>query len=154
MKNFLQLTLWIISFQAMGYIIGLVSRNDLSSWYVRIQKSTLTPPNYIFPIAWTTLYVILAICGWLIFQKYSASPKILKYLFIIGMLLNWLWTPIFFNLHWVWTAFIIIDLMILTTLGIIIISYTALPLVSYLLVPYFLWLVFASYLNMIICVNY
>jgi translocator protein len=55
---------WILLLQAVGAFTGFFTRGDIRGWYKNIKRSPLTPPNYVFPIAWTTLYILIAIAGW------------------------------------------------------------------------------------------
>lgn len=68
-KTHLSLILWIVALTAIGGGIGSLTKPEISAWYNTLHRSTLTPPNYIFPIAWTILYGIIGICGWLIWRE-------------------------------------------------------------------------------------
>jgi tryptophan-rich sensory protein len=56
-KNYLSLTLWIITLIAIGFGIGFFTKAEISNWYSTLNRSPLTPVNYVFPIAWTILYL-------------------------------------------------------------------------------------------------
>jgi benzodiazapine receptor len=66
-KSKFSLIIWIVALIAIGGVIGSLTKPEISTWYSALNRSTLTPPNYIFPIAWTILYGIIGACGWLIF---------------------------------------------------------------------------------------
>lgn len=151
MKKTISLLLWIITFQIIGFFIGYFSQTDITTWYPTLHKSTLTPPNITFPIVWTILYIMLAIAGWSLW--YHRNNKTAQYAFIffsIQMIMNWLWTPLFFNLHWLRFAFFwLIGIIIFTALTL---SFTRqkFKLATAMLIPYFCWLLFAAYLNGVI----
>lgn len=153
-KNYLSLTAWILIIEAIGAIIGSLTKSNIDNWYVMLNRSFLTPPNYYFGIAWTILYLMIAISGWLFWQlTYNHELKHVKKLFIVQMILNWSWTPIFFKYHLLGAAFICIFLIIILVTLIIIKSFKKAFLPSILLFPYLLWLIFASYLNFYIWIN-
>lgn len=113
--------------------------NVNTNWYKCI-RSELTPPNYVFPIIWTFLYILLGIS----FKKILDSDnKLLISLFIMNLLLNITWTYLYFYKKDVKNAFINIILLLVISL---IILYKKIEL-KYYLTPYILWLGFASYLN-------
>jgi hypothetical protein len=62
-KKYFSLIIWIVALIAIGGIIGYLTKPEISTWYSTLNRSTLTPPNYIFPIAWTILYGIIGATG-------------------------------------------------------------------------------------------
>ena len=147
-KNYLFLIIWIISLIAIGSIIGFLTKPEISSWYSTLNRSTLTPPNYLFPIAWTILYGIIGVSGYLIWRE-SAFSKLtfIKRLYIIQLILNWIWTPLFFRYHLTGLAFLVLIAMDLLVGTLIFLAYSKIRRVSLLMLPYLLWILFASYLN-------
>ena len=121
---------------------------NATTWYLTLNRSQLTPPNYIFSIVWSFLYCLLAISGWLIWQsKPFVNLPLLKKLFIAQLILNWSWTPLFFTYHLIDLALICLALIVILVVILIIKSYKNLIAVSLMLGPYLLWLLLASYLN-------
>lgn len=88
-KTHLSLIIWIVLLIAIGGAIGSLTKPEISTWYSTLHRSTLTPSNYIFPIAWTILYGIIGACGWLIWRP-QAFPKlsIIKTLYVTQLILN------------------------------------------------------------------
>ena len=153
-KNFLSLFFWIITFQLVGFFIGKMTQNNISKWYNGLIKSPLNPPDFIFPIAWGFLYVILAIVGWYLYKnKNRKNRKLIFNLYIIQIFMNWMWTPLFFKWHMITFSFFWIVGMILLTLGTLLLCIKHFKLISILLSPYLLWLIFASYLNYFLWLN-
>ena len=72
-----KLMVWIISFQVVGSFIGLSTKSIINPWYIDLNKSSLTPPGYIFTIAWPLLYISLAMFGYIL-HKEKASKSIAK----------------------------------------------------------------------------
>ena len=142
---------WIIVFELISAAIGFSTSSGMYPWYIDLKKSSLTPPGYVFSIVWPLLYCSLAILGYLLYRKRKNSgiDKLFK-LYWVQMILNWLWSPIFFNLHLTGIALFI--LMLIVTIN----SYIILKLIKlnsrdwYIILPYFLWILFVTYLNIVI----
>lgn len=148
MKKILPLILWIAVFQLVGYGLGVLTQDNIATWYLTLQKSSINPPQILFPIVWGCLYVMLAIAGWSLWNNQnSPRGKVIFSLYAVGILMNWAWTPIFFQFHLIQLGFYWIVMMILLTIIIILMSKQKNKLVYYLLLPYCLWLFFAGYLN-------
>ena len=144
--------------------IGLGGIFQPGEWYTQINIAPWSPPNYVFPIVWSILYVCIAIAGWRIFNQ---GTFLLKALWASQLVLNALWSWMFFGEHWVLIAFI--DIVIIITLVSTLIvkcwsssalhhrapdrensQKNSLRLCSYLLIPYVVWLLIASSLNLYI----
>lgn len=147
---FIKLTIWIVLFESIGFLLGLLTQANLYPWYEQLNKSALTPPGFVFSIVWTLIYGVLASIAWIISNSSQAFPKKITVFFGIQMLMNWLWTPLFFGLHWLIVSSL--WLIGLTTLnGVLILEAKKRhKIIAWLLTPYILWLLFASYLNIVI----
>ena len=147
-KSKLSLIIWIVALIVIGGVIGSLTKPEISTWYSTLNRSILTPPNYVFPVAWTILYGIIGACGWLIWRA-SAFPKlsIIKTLYVTQLILNWSWTPLFFHYHLTGLSLVVLGLMDILVGTIIWLAYRKMKAVSLLMVPYLSWILFASYLN-------
>lgn len=147
-KNHLSLIIWIVALIAIGGVIGSLTKPEISAWYSALNRSTLTPPNYVFPIAWTILYGIIGACGWLIWCA-QAFPKlsVIKTLYVAQLILNWSWTPLFFHYHLTGLSLVVLIAMDILVGTIIYLTYPKIRAVSLLMIPYLSWILFASYLN-------
>jgi benzodiazapine receptor len=144
---------WIISFQFIGFCLGQITKTNMD-WYNSIVKSSFTPPGFVFSITWTVLYIILALVGKSLWDKKQENQiKPILTLFIIQMILNWIWTPIFFAMHMTGLSSLIILIMLIINGYIMIKSWSKYPRITYAIIPYFLWLNFATYLNLVIWVE-
>lgn len=134
--------------QLAGLVGSIFTFPSISNWYKYLNKPFFNPPNWIFGSVWTTLYLLMGISFYLIWQSKS-KKKNNKYflIFFIQLFLNSLWSIIFFGLHNTLLAFIEIMFLwlaiILTMLGFYKVSKPA----GLLLIPYILWVSFASVLN-------
>lgn len=147
-KTHLSLIIWIVALIAIGGVIGSLTKPEISTWYSTLNRSTLTPPNYVFPVAWTILYGIIGACGWLTWRKRS-FPKlsVIKTLYVTQLILNWSWTPLFFHYHLTGFSLIVLGSMDILVGMLIFLAYPKIITVSLLMIPYLLWILFASYLN-------
>ena len=113
-------------------------------WYEHLIKPSWTPPNWLFPVVWSLLYLMIAIAGWLIF---SASNFPLKILWVAQLLFNGLWSWLFFGMHLTVVGLIDILLMFFCIAAILVISRKTSKIVTWLMSPYLVWVGIASSLN-------
>lgn len=136
-KSKLSLIIWIVALIAIGGVIGSFTNPEISTWYSTLHRSTLTPPNYLFPVAWTILYGIIGACGWLIWGS-QAFPKlsIIKILYVAQLVLNWSWTPLFFHYHLTGLSLLVLVAMDILVVTIIWLAYKKMRAASLLMIPY------------------
>ncbi len=147
-KSYINLALWILTLMFVGSAIGSVMQGSVDTWYKTLVRSPLTPPNYVFGIAWSILYAMIGVSGWLIWKKEpSSNIQLIKQLYTAQLILNWCWTPLFFRYHQTSLALICMIMIIILVSILISKAYKTLPNVSFLMTPYLLWLIFASHLN-------
>lgn len=147
-KSYTSLIIWVMLLIAIGAIIGSLTKPEISTWYSTLNRPTLTPPNYVFPIVWTILYGIIGVCGWFIWSNPLCSKlKCIKQLYVIQLILNWSWAPLFFHYHLTGLSLVVLGLMDILVGAIIWLLYPRIRIASLLMVPYLLWILFASYLN-------
>jgi benzodiazapine receptor len=140
--------IWIIALIAIGGAIGSLTKPEISSWYSTLHRSTLTPPNYVFPVAWTILYGMIGAAGFLIWSASAFSGlSIIKSLYVTQLILNWSWTPLFFHYHLTGISLVVLGLMDILVGTIIWLAYRRMTAASLLLIPYMSWILFATYLN-------
>lgn len=150
MKKFFQFILaMIISFipGAIGIMFTPSGASDM--WYNTINKSFLTPDGWVFGVAWTILYALLGIALFLIIvnDKTRQSKTKSYLLFLVQMVLNAMWTYLFFGLHLTGAALIVLVLLIAFSFWMMRAFYSISRPASYLVWPYILWMLFALYLN-------
>lgn len=147
-KSYIPLLIWIVALIAVGSIIGSLTKPEISTWYSTLNRSYLTPPNYVFPIAWTILYGAIGACGWIIWRTSPfAKLKVIKTLYVIQLILNWSWTPLFFHYHLTGLSLLVLSSMDILVGALIWLAYPRIRSVSLLMILYLLWILFASYLN-------
>jgi len=153
MQKYLKPALWIIGFQAVSALIGMVTQSGMP-WYDTLEKSDFTPPDIAFPIVWTCLYVMLALAGYYAwnYAKIHGKDSRIFLLFWVQMFMNWGWSFVFFGLQMVLPAFIWICALNIAMLALILAAYRPLRIVSWLVLPTLIWGCFAGYLNYMIWV--
>lgn len=132
-----------------GGIAGFISKDSMRI-FTELNKPSLAPPGWVFPVAWTILYVLMGIASYFILISGGSQKCISRAMKLYGFQLffNFLWTFWFFNLglyvfSFIWLA--ILWLLILAT--IIAFAHLSKP-AAYLMLPYLLWVTFAGYLNL------
>ncbi|MBC8569281.1 TspO/MBR family protein [Zongyangia hominis] len=131
----------------IGTAVGMIT--NPAQAYGEFVQPPLSPPNWVFPVAWTILYLLLALAATLVYC--SDAPREQKrnalIWYGINLLLNFSWTPVFFGLRQPLTAFVILVLLLIVTVVLLVSFYRIRPAAGYLLIPYLAWLLFAGYLN-------
>lgn len=147
-KTWLEAIVWILILQVIGLALGLMTKDNIVSWYQLLHKSSLTPPSLTFSIVWPILYVMIALAGYSLWrQRKYHDAKIAFYFYSVQLIMNWAWTSLFFQLHYIGFSFVWILILTLLTLITICLTRKKFKFACFMLVPYFLWLMFASYLN-------
>jgi tryptophan-rich sensory protein len=144
--------LFIFSFFSIGllaYISGQFTKSSVGGWYVTLTKSPLNPPDYVFPLAWSILYLMIAFAFWrmLVFKQKNTIPLASFTYFTIQLCLNFLWSPVFFYGQSIIGGLLVIVFLWFFLLMTMLATYKYLKIAAWLLVPYFLWVTFALYLN-------
>lgn len=150
MNKISRIAIVVIICLAVGYLSGMVTRASITTWYPTLVKPSFNPPNWIFAPVWTSLYVMMGVAAGLIWNQITTQKatvtKALQF-FIIQLVLNALWSYLFFGLHNLMLATIevvLLWLMIFETYSQFAkINKTA----SYLMLPYLAWVSFASVLT-------
>ena len=137
----------VVCFTAAA-IGALFTYTSVNTWYTQLRRPEWTPPNWIFGPVWTGLYILMAISAWIVWRSSSWSVTgAALMLFGVQLLLNSLWSVIFFGLRRIGPAFgeilILWTMIVATTVAFLPISLLA----AWLLIPYLAWVGFASYLN-------
>lgn len=148
MPRFFPLIISILIANAAGFIGAIFTSNSVDTWYRTIERPPLSPPNWVFGPVWTILFVLMGIAAYIVWKKSSGkNRRIALGVYGFQLVLNTLWSIIFFGLQspqWAFVEIIVLWLSIALTIALFArISKIA----AWLLVPYILWVSFASYLN-------
>ena len=132
----------------VGTLSALFSRN--MSLYSTINKPSLSPPGFIFPIVWIILYFLMGISSYLIYESDNTKKIEALNTYALQLFFNFWWSIIFFRFSLYLFAFLWLLALILLVTIMIYQFYQIKPLSSYLQIPYLLWCLFAAYLNFMI----
>jgi tryptophan-rich sensory protein len=148
MKKIIKLIFAILICQLAGIIGSFFTAPSVRTWYQTIQKPTFTPPNWLFAPVWTTLFLLMGISLYLILIRRTNKQVKLGLLFFgIQLLLNIIWSVLFFGLRNPLLGLIEIVILWVFILLTIISFWKIDKRASYLLIPYILWVSFAMLLN-------
>lgn len=137
-----------IIFLAVGGIMSATVNSSLNMWFASLNKPFLNPPNFVFMPVWTVLYLSLAIFIWMLDrEQYTPLTRKAKQLFVWQLILNFLWTPIFFGTHSILGGMIVLLVLDILVFRLISLSFKINKVSAFIILPYFLWLLYATYLN-------
>ena len=132
-----------------GFIGSYFTTPAIPTWFATLQKPSFAPPNWVFAPVWTSLYIMMGISLFLVWQK-GREDKPVKaaiYLFAGQLVLNALWSFVFFGLRSPLLGLIEIIILWIAILATIMSFMKVSRTAAYLLIPYFLWVSFASIVN-------
>ena len=148
MKKGIKLLICILIPLLVGSISGYFTSTSITTWYVTLNKPLFNPPNYLFAPVWTTLYILMGISLFLVLNtaKDLEKSKII-FVFSVQLILNFLWSFLFFKFQQLGFALAEILLMWCSILFMIIIIYKTNKLAALLNIPYLLWVSIATILT-------
>lgn len=134
---------------SLGFLAGQATQSSVNTWYTTLEKPFFNPPNWIFAPVWTVLYLLMGIAVGRVWN-YGIHHRWVKtavYHFVFQLLVNGLWSLVFFGLRNPIGAMVVIVVLLFLIVRTIqqfrVVDLTA----TRLLYPYLIWVVFASFLN-------
>lgn len=149
LRRYSTITIAILICLSVGFLSSIVVADSVSTWYTTIDKPSFNPPDSVFGPVWTLLYILMGISVGIVWNRgfYHIWVKTALYHFLFQLLLNALWSIVFFGLHSIFTALLIVTALFILLLF----TYKWFKVVdkiaAYLLIPYILWVGFAIVLN-------
>jgi translocator protein len=129
----------------MGYLSNSGFEND---WYAVLQKPSFQPPAWMFGVVWTALYTMLGFAlAIILLEPPSKQRRDAIWLFGGQLALNFSWSPVFFGMHMIDVAFLILVVMLVMAIATASLFRRLKPVAGWLMLPYLLWLCLASALN-------
>jgi len=172
LNNSIKLLVSIIICQLAGVIGAIFTTPEIDSWYAGINKPSFNPPNWIFGPVWTALFILMGVSLYLVWSKKwepknkigpekskmlsSLSQKFFSgewkriniiLIFAVQLILNILWSLVFFGAHSIDKAFVVLMMLWFAILFTIVNFYRVSKAAAILLIPYILWVSFAGVLN-------
>ena len=145
-RSLFALVAWVLGSLGAG-LIGAVASTP-GEWYAALDKPAWTPPSWVFGPVWTTLYLLMGVAAWLVWERRSVAgvtPALT--LFVAQLAINALWSWLFFGFHRIGSAPVDLVLLWVVLLAVIVLFWRIRPLAGALLLPYILWVSFAGILN-------
>ena len=147
MKRYISFVVSVALCLCIGFVSQRLQVESLHSWYPLLNKSSLTPPGWVFSAVWTLLYVLIGISAAILYNSHGVSKRVLLPLFAIQLLFNVLWSFCFFAMQSIVLGlavlFILLVLAVAYFIGLLWMERVA----AFFFLPYLLWLFFAIYLN-------
>jgi tryptophan-rich sensory protein len=136
---------WIV----LSFLVaGVAGAARPGAWYRGIRKPSWNPPDWLFAPVWSVMYTLMGVAAWLVWKERGAtSVQLALTMFIVQLLLNALWSWIFFGWHRMGAALVEVLVLWSAVLATLLTFWQVTPLAGKLLVPYLLWVSFASFLN-------
>lgn len=147
--NFVALGGWILLCEAVGMVGSVFTIPQISTWYATLLKPSFSPPNWVFGPVWTLLYALMGFAAyrvWMLGIKKFVVRKVLV-VFILQLVLNFLWSLIFFGQHNIAGAFIEISFMWMLIVYLVVRFEKLDGVAGYAMLPYLFWVSFAMILN-------
>ncbi len=143
-----------MDFTLMGFVLANVAAAMSGAffrpgaWYEHLNKPWWRPPNWLFPIAWSILYAMIAVSGWFVWQADELArtwPALAVY--GVQLVLNACWSAVFFGMRRIDLALLELIALWLSIVAMIVMFYPISAAAAWLLVPYLAWVSFAGVLN-------
>ncbi len=144
--------LWLVGFVSFaliaGGIAGISTAQAIPLWYAGLAKPSLTPPNWVFPVAWTALYILMGLAQWLIWRRGGFEAHRGAHIaYLVQLVLNVVWPFLFFDLHLLVLALVEIAALAIAIVIAIYLFWRIDVRAAWLFVLYLGWVGFAAYLN-------
>ena len=143
MSNRSSLLLFLTLVIGGGLVIGFLTAPG--DWYGQLAKPAFNPPPWIFGPVWVALYIFIATAGWRVWQRNRVGLQMK--LWWTQLVLNFLWSPVFFSAHQIGLALVVILLLLVTILGFVATAWRQDRVAAWMFMPYAAWVAFASLLN-------
>ena len=138
----------VVALLASFAVAAFGSRFPPGEWYQALNQPAWTPPDWVFGPVWTVLYVLMAIAAWRVWRLYSFSGAGLALgLFIVQLVLNGLWSFLFFGLRSPGAALVDILLLLVAVAATTVLFWRLDRTAGWLLLPYLVWVAYATTLN-------
>ena len=142
-----KLIIFILIPLGIGLLASLITRNGVNNYTMNLIKPSFAPPKILFPIVWTILYILMGISSYIIFKENNTYKRSALRIYILQLIINGLWTIIFFRIKAFLLAFITIIILIILTIIMIYKFCQINRLAGILQIPYLIWLCIALVLS-------
>lgn len=149
MRGWIGVVVFVLVCQSAGAIGALTTQTGASSWYAALEKPSFNPPGWVFGPVWTLLYTLMGIAAWRVWRKGVDTPGVRTalILFAVQLVLNAVWSPVFFGAERIDIALAIIAALWAVLIATTVLFFRIDRPAGWMLVPYILWVTFATVLN-------
>lgn len=150
MSKYVKIIIVVIVCLLVGYLSSFVTKEGVITWYPTLKKPFFNPPNWIFAPVWSVLYVCIGIAGGLVWRELDTDKELVKkalFFFVAQLLLNAMWSYLFFGLHNILLALIEIILLWLIIYETYLLFKKINKTAAFLFIPYLVWVAFATILT-------
>ncbi len=142
MRGWLGLLVFLV-LVAVAAALGAMATPD--AWYASLQKPSFNPPSWVFGPAWTLLYILMAVAAWRVYRVDGWGLAV--GLWLIQLVVNAIWSPLFFGMHRVDLALLNIITLDILVIATIVVFFRKDRIAGWLMLPYLGWIAFATTLN-------
>jgi benzodiazapine receptor len=148
-RDIWKLVVSIIASLAAGAIGSVFTRQAIPTWYDTLEKPIFNPPNWVFMPVWTLLYIMMGVAAFLVWRKglENRQVRIALIVFLVQLVLNTLWSVVFFGFESPLLGLIVIAALWVAILFSTLMFYRISRVAGVLMLPYLLWVTFAAVLN-------
>lgn len=148
-RDIVKLVVSLVACQLAGVVGSIFTTSAIPTWYAALEKPPFTPPSWLFAPAWITLYLLMGISAFLIWRRGfdNRQVKIALIIFLVQLVLNALWSVVFFGLESPLYGIVVIVVLWVAILLTMLRFWKLSTAAGALLLPYLLWVTFASMLN-------
>lgn len=152
--HWISATVIVAALTAMSFLGSRVTKGN-KEWYRTLDLPSFNPPDYVFGVAWTSIYILVGIAAWRLWNLTDHDGRFwwIAGIAAVNAILNVSWSYVFFGAHLLWPAVMVSAGLWLTILALIVIAWPRDLISAVLLVPYLLWVGFATFLNGTIAVQ-
>lgn len=143
-RNVWLLPAFIVVVAGIGFLIGALIRPN--AWFAALAKPSFNPPAWLFGPVWAVMYVLIGVAGWRTWVKDGEGVRTTSW--ALQLFTNYSWTPVFFGLHAVGWALVVIIALLAQITFFIAISWRSDRISAVLFIPYAAWVTFATVLNL------
>ena len=147
-QNIMSVLFYVLSAPAVGGLSALITGN-FSDFFLKYEKPPLQPSNWVFPVVWSILYLLMGFSAYLVSKTDAVAEKkktALK-VYWAQLFVNFLWSIVFFKLEMLWGAVGVIALLLILLSVMIFMFFKINRTSAYINIPYLIWVAFAAYLN-------
>jgi len=150
--NYRRLFISLILPQLAGFIGSIFMIGRLNDWFYALHKPIFYPPEWLFGPVWITLYILMGLASYLVWQRNTRSALKTNQIYWIHLIFNALWTILFFYFQSISLALVDIIILWCLILALIFLFNRENKISAILIIPYFLWVSFATLLNLSILI--